>query len=168
MNGPTRRRAAEGRTRPTAKPPRSRDRASMTAATCGVAVRCEHTGSTADHTLMRSLPHASRRRRAGVMDDLRILADSSGTGCWSSGHRPLTDNAPETDMARRGVHRLGMTCGRAIAAAVIRCTQMRSTFQHLARNPDFGLAGVVARLLATAPRIDGNAAGLLSICLVSG
>src|SRR5271165_6663346 len=75
----------------------------------------------------------------------------------------LTNDATETDMAGRGVHRLGMTRGRTVAAAIIRCTQVRAAFQHLTRNLDFGLARVVARVLTTAPRIDRDAAGLVSI-----
>src|SRR5215831_15379657 len=45
---------------------------------------------------------------------------------------------------------------------------MRAALQHLAGNPDFGLAGVVARVLTTAARVRRDAAGLLSICLVPG
>ena len=49
-------------------------------------------------------------------------------------------------MARRCVHRLWMTRGRTVAAAVIRRAQVRAAFKHLARNPDVGHAGIVARL----------------------
>jgi hypothetical protein len=51
----------------------------------------------------------------------------------------------------RGVHRLRMTRGRAVTAAVIRRTKVRAALQDLTRNLDFGLAGVVARVLTTAP-----------------
>ena len=57
---------------------------------------------------------------------------------------------------------------QSVTAAVNRCAQMGATLQHLARNLYFGLAGVVARVLATAPRIGRNAAGLVGIGLVSG
>ena len=83
--------------------------------------------------------------------------------CWiGHSNARLTDDAAETDMAGRGVHRLRMTRRRAVAAAVIWRAQMRAALQHLTRDPDFGLARVVARILTTAPRIDRNAAGLLS------
>src|SRR5947209_8471033 len=55
MNDPTRRRAGEGRTRPTTKPPRSRGRASMMVATSGVAGDREHAGSRVGQTLMELL-----------------------------------------------------------------------------------------------------------------
>src|ERR1700731_2579010 len=86
----------------------------------------------------------------------------------SSGRPCLTQDATETDMARRGVHRPGMTRGRAVAAAVIRRTEVRAALQHLTRNLDFGLAGIVARFLTTAPRIRRDAAGLVSVGFVSG
>ena len=71
-------------------------------------------------------------------------------------------------MARRGVHRLRVTRGRAIAAAVIRRTKVRAALEHLTRNLDFGLAGIVAHVLTTAPRIDRDAAGLVSVGFVFG
>src|SRR5712671_3250894 len=67
--------------------------------------------------------------------------------------RRLANNTAETHMARRGVHRLRMTRGRAVTAAVIWRTQVRTALEYLARNLNFGLAGVVARNLAAAPRI---------------
>ena len=86
-----------------------------------------------------------------------------------SSRRPrLTNDATEPDMARRGVHRLRMTRSRAVATAVIWRTQVRAAFQHLARNLDFGLTEVVARIFTTAPRIDRNAAGLVSLPFVFG
>src|SRR5215472_9720692 len=88
--------------------------------------------------------------------------------CWSAHRARLTNNAAEADMARRGVHRLRMTCCRAVTTAVIRRAQMRAALQHFARNPYFGLARVIARILAAAARVDRDAAGLLGIGLVSG
>ena len=46
------------------------------------------------------------------------------------------DDAAEADMAGRGVDRLGVARGRAIAAAIVRRAQMRAALQHLARNAD--------------------------------
>src|SRR5215469_6928207 len=63
-------------------------------------------------------------------------------------------------MAGRGVYWFGVPRGRAIAAAVVRRAQMRAAFQHLARDPDVGLARIVARGLKAAARILRNAAGL--------
>src|SRR5690349_23126995 len=91
-----------------------------------------------------------------------FMVQRSSRGCR------LSNDAAETHMARRGVHRLGMTRGRAVTAAVIRRTQVRAALQHLTRNLDFGLAGVVARVLTTAPRILRDAAGRVGIGLVSG
>src|ERR1700740_2989013 len=88
-------------------------------------------------------------------------------GHCSSRRSRLTSDATKTDMARRGVDRLRMTRSRAVAAAVIRRAQVRAALQHLARNPDFGLAGVVARILTTAPRIDRDAARLVSVGFVA-
>src|SRR3984957_10499037 len=61
-----------------------------------------------------------------------------------------------------------MTRRRAIAAAIIRRTQMRSPFEHLARNPDAGLAGVVALVFAAAAWIFRNAARLRRVGIVPG
>ena len=69
-------------------------------------------------------------------------------------------------MAGRRVDRLGMARGRSIAAAIIRRAEMRAALDHLARNPDVGLARVVAVLLAPAARILRNAAGLRRVGLV--
>src|SRR5262245_17671721 len=73
------------------------------------------------------------------------------------------DDAAEADMAGRRVNRLGEARGRPVAPAVVRRAQMRSAFQHLARNPDRRLAGVVAVLGARAPWIARDAAGLRGI-----
>ena len=64
-------------------------------------------------------------------------------------------------MARRGVDRLGMARGRAVAAAVVRRAEMRAALQHLARNADRAAgAGRSCRLQRRAARVLGNAAGL--------
>src|SRR5690242_3710359 len=99
---------------------------------------------------------------------LEFLRFISSPGLGFASRRLLSNDATETDMARRGVHRLCMTRSRAVAAAVIWRTQVRATFQHLTRDLDFGLAWIVARLLATAREIDRDAAGLVGIAVVSG
>src|SRR5690242_1616378 len=71
-------------------------------------------------------------------------------------------------MARRGVDGLGVPRGRAIAAAIIRRAEMRAALQHLARDADLGLAGVIAPLRAPATRVVRNAAGLRGIGLMPG
>src|SRR6516164_2858768 len=79
------------------------------------------------------------------------------------GRRGLTNDAAKADMARRGVDRLRMTGGRAVTAAIIRRAEVRAAFQHFARNPDCGLAGVIARIFGSAARVDRDAAGLVGI-----
>src|SRR5215831_17431646 len=44
---------------------------------------------------------------------------------------------------------------------------MRTAFQNFARNPDLGLAGVVAGVLTAAPRVEWDTAGLIGVGLVS-
>src|SRR5437762_342716 len=78
----------------------------------------------------------------------------------------FSDDAPETDMACRGVDRFGMARGRTIAAAIVRCAQMRSAFKHFAWNLDVWLTRVVARGLGPAARIRRNAARLRGIGIV--
>src|SRR5215469_7992678 len=63
-------------------------------------------------------------------------------------------------MTRRSIDRLGMSCRRAIAAAIVGRAQMRAALQNLARDPDVGLARIVARGLKAAARILRNTAGL--------
>src|SRR5262249_36327788 len=58
--------------------------------------------------------------------------------------------------------------GRAVAAAVVRSTQVRATLEHLAGNPDPRLAGVVACGFRPAARIFGDATGLRRIGFVLG
>src|SRR5262249_56656037 len=98
--------------------------------------------------------------------------DSRGAS-WGSVPEQLpgtrsTNETAKADMARRGVHRFRMTRGRAVTAAVIRRTQMRTALQHLARNPDIRLARIVARILMTPPRIGRDAAARLCIRCVHG
>src|SRR6266404_2961876 len=71
-------------------------------------------------------------------------------------------------MTRRSIDRLGVTSGRPVASAVIWRAQMRATLDHLARNPDVGLTGVVAAIFAAAARILWNAACLRRIGFVPG
>src|SRR3954447_2475875 len=66
-------------------------------------------------------------------------------------------------MACRGVDRLGMARGRAIAAAIVGRAEVRAAFKHLARNPDVWLTHVVARGLRSAARIFRNATRLWCI-----
>src|SRR5260370_40232144 len=61
-------------------------------------------------------------------------------------------------MACRGVDRLGMARSWTIAAAIVRCAQMRAAFKHLTWNFDVRLTRVVACGLGSAARIFRNAA----------
>src|SRR3954467_11389884 len=69
-------------------------------------------------------------------------------------------------MTGRCVDRLRVTRGRAVATAVARRAQMRAAFDHLARNPDLGLARVVASFLVPPARVLGDAAALERFGLV--
>src|SRR3954451_200323 len=53
-----------------------------------------------------------------------------------------------------------MAGGGPVTAAVVRCAKMRAALEHLAGNPDFGQAGIVACGLRSSTRVFGNAAGL--------
>src|SRR5215469_18812420 len=68
------------------------------------------------------------------------------------------DDAAKADVAGGGIDRLGVARGRPVAATVIRRTKVRATLQHLARNADVGLAGIVAAFLGCPARILGRAA----------
>src|SRR5262245_57235812 len=61
-----------------------------------------------------------------------------------------------------------MARGGTVAAAIVWRAQMRAAFQDLTRDLDVRLAGVVARLLASAARILWNAARLGRIAFVLG
>ena len=50
--------------------------------------------------------------------------------------------------------------------AIIRSAQVRTAFDHLARNFDLGLAWIVAPLLDSAPRVFRNAAGFRRVSIV--
>src|SRR3954452_11520627 len=78
----------------------------------------------------------------------------------------LTQDTAEADVAHRRVNGLCMPRGRAIAAAVARCAQMRAALQDLARDPDLRLTGVVTGLFARATWIIGNTAGLRGVVRV--
>src|SRR6266852_5666560 len=69
------------------------------------------------------------------------------------------DHAPKSDVAGGSIDGFSMTRRRTITTAVIRRAQMRTAFDHPARNFDIGLAGVVAALFPSAARIFRNAAG---------
>ena len=69
-------------------------------------------------------------------------------------------------MARRGIDRLRMAGGRAIAAAIIGRAQVRAAFDDLAGNFDLRLAGVEACGLGPAARIVRNAARLRRVGFV--
>src|SRR5215218_5990947 len=69
-------------------------------------------------------------------------------------------DASKTQMAGRGVERLGVSRRRAITAAVIGRAEMRAALDDLARDLDVGLARVVTALLGPAARVLGNAARL--------
>jgi hypothetical protein len=53
-------------------------------------------------------------------------------------------NTLEADVARRRVHRDGLPRRRTIAAAVVWCTKMGASFEHLAPDPNQRLAWIIA------------------------
>src|SRR5262245_34580427 len=65
----------------------------------------------------------------------------------------FSDHTSEADVARRRIDRLGMARGRPVAAAIVGRAQVRAALEHLARNPDVGLAGVEACVFGPAARI---------------
>src|SRR4051812_21841375 len=75
-------------------------------------------------------------------------------------------HAAEADMTGRGVDRLGVARGGAIAAAIVRRTEMRAAFQDFARDADVWLTWIKARILMSAARIAWNATRLCRIRMV--
>src|SRR5262245_1436680 len=69
-------------------------------------------------------------------------------------------------MTCRGIDRLGMTCGRTIAATIIRRAEVRAALQDFAGDPDVWLTWIKACSLGTAARILRDAAGLRRFRLV--
>src|SRR5436309_9866066 len=112
------------------------------------------------------LPLNSKSRRFSA-PPLCVMPSSDFPFTWSLlMTHSFSDDAPETDMACRGVDRLGMARGGTIAAAIVRCAQMRAAFKHFAWNFDVWLTRVVARGLGPAARIRRNAARLRGIGIV--
>src|SRR5882757_8238498 len=75
-------------------------------------------------------------------------------------------HAAKPEMARRGIDRFRVPRRRAVAAAIVRRAQMRAALDHLARNPDIRLTGIVAAVFTAPSRIFRNAAGLRRIGFV--
>jgi hypothetical protein len=79
---------------------------------------------------------------------------------WASKvESPQPRDAAEADMARRGIDRLGITRGRAIATTVIGRTQMRADLEHFA-------CGVCAKIPdVLAPRLYGTIKNSVATCI---
>src|SRR6267143_4524672 len=114
----------------------------------------------------RELPLNNRSRRFNPPPACPVLVSAFAETLSLLMACPHSGNAPEADMACRGVDRLGMTRGRTIAAAVVGSAEMRAAFKHLAWNPDVRLTRVVARGLRPAARIFRNAARLRRLGVV--
>ena len=67
-----------------------------------------------------------------------LYAHKLGRLAWAAHAGRSRCHAAKSDVARRRVDRLGMTRGRAVAAAIARRAQMRAALEHLARNFDVG------------------------------
>src|SRR5215470_63437 len=78
------------------------------------------------------------------------------------------DDAAKADVARGCVDGLGVTCRGPVAAAVIRCTQVRAALQHLTRDADVRLAFIVTARLGRTVRILRKATGAWRRSLVTG
>ena len=78
---------------------------------------------------------------------------------------PFAFDAAEAEMAGRGVDRLGVARGGAIAAAIARRAEKRAAFDHLARNLDIGLARIVALRLGPPRGFCGMQQGLAGSAL---
>src|SRR5262245_15666830 len=81
----------------------------------------------------------------------------------SGGAARNSHDTAKADVTRRRIDRLCMTRCRAIAAAIVWCTQERAAFQNLSWNPHLRLAGVVARTLRATAWVAWNAARLASV-----
>ena len=125
--------------------------------------------------------HAAWRRKRGrggnrgaAQQDIpaaerAVLGGRSTPGVTRThGHAPVADDAAKSDVTGRRIDGLCVSRGRPVAPAVVGRAQMRAALQHLARDLDVGLAGVVARGLRPAPGVVGDAAGLGRVGLVAG
>ena len=64
-------------------------------------------------------------------------------------------HAAKSEMTGRGIDRFGMPRRRPVAAAIVRCAQMRTALDDLARNSDVRQTWIVALVFAAAARICG-------------
>lgn len=97
----------------------------------------------------------------------RAVAQSAKLFHFMAVFFPVPDNAAEPDMAGRRIDRLRMARGRPVAAAIVRCAEVRAALEHLAGNPDLRLAGIVALVFPAAAGVLRNATGLLRVGLVA-
>src|SRR5262245_14443897 len=87
------------------------------------------------------------------------------TASMRSWSRPAPD-AAEAHVTRRRVDSLRVPCRRPVAAAVVGRAKVRAALDHLAWNPDVGLARVIARTFGPAARILRDATRLRRVGLV--
>src|SRR6478735_6882679 len=69
-------------------------------------------------------------------------------------------------MAGRRIDGFGVARRGAIAAAIVRRTEMRAALEHLARNADVRLAGIEASAFRATAWVQRDAAGLRRIAMV--
>src|SRR5436189_4322638 len=74
------------------------------------------------------------------------------------------DNTPETDVARRGINRLGNTCRWAIPQAVIRRTEEGPAFEHFSWDAELRLGRINTLLPCPPSRIERDAARPCRVC----
>src|SRR5687768_5536520 len=71
-------------------------------------------------------------------------------------------------MAGGSVDRLGKPGRGPVATTVVRRAEVRAALDHLPRDPDLGLPGVIAVLLRPAARVARRAAGLDRLLVMAG
>src|SRR5882762_1056547 len=81
--------------------------------------------------------------------------------------RAFPDDASEPNVTGGRIDRLRVSCGRPIAAAIVRRAQMRAAFQNFPWDAYLRQAGIEAFVLASAARILRNAARLRRVCFMS-
>src|SRR6266436_4187657 len=121
---------------------------------------------SAAHDLLRQLADICRRPSrlvSGISLSMQLVIYLLSLDRRSGG---FSLDAAKSEMAGRGIYRLGVARRRTIAAAIVRRAQMRTALDHLAWNPDVGLTRVVAAILAAAARILWNAAGFWRVSFV--
>src|SRR3981081_891150 len=87
----------------------------------------------------RELPLSKRSRRFNPPPIGFVLASGVPGILFLLMTDPIPDDAPEANMACRGVGRFGVTRSGTIAATIVGSAEMRAALKHFAWNPDLRL-----------------------------